>query len=63
MARALRIKFEGALYHVTSRGNEKRAIFKDDRDRLRLLEILKLSLKNYQVVLYCYVLMQNHYLC
>ena len=61
MARALRIKFEGALYHVTSRGNEKRAIFKDDRDRLRLLEILKLSLKNYQVVLYCYVLMQNHY--
>ena len=61
MARALRIQFEGALYHLTSRGNEKRAIFKDDRDRLRLLEILKLSLKNYQVVLYCYVLMQNHY--
>jgi putative transposase len=61
MARALRIQFEGALYHITSRGNEKRDIFKDDTDRLRLLEILKLSLKNYQVVLYCYVLMQNHY--
>jgi putative transposase len=61
MARALRIQFDGALYHVTSRGNEKRAIFKDNRDRLRLLEILKLSLSNYQVLLYCYVLMQNHY--
>jgi putative transposase len=61
MARALRIQFEGALYHVTSRGNEKREIFKDDVDRSRLLEILKLSLNTYQVVLYSYVLMQNHY--
>ena len=61
MARALRIQFEGALYHITCRGNEKREIFKDDSDRLRFLETLKLSLNNYQVVLYCYVLMQNHY--
>ena len=61
MVRALRIKFKGAFYHITSRGNEKRAIFKDDPDRFRLLDILKLSLNNYQVALYCYVLMQNHY--
>ncbi len=61
MARALRIQFEGALYHITCRGNEKRDIFKDDSDRLRFLETLKLSLDNYQVLLYCYILMQNHY--
>lgn len=61
MARALRIQFEGALYHITSRGNEKREIFKDDADRVRLLDILELSLSNYQVLLYCYILMQNHY--
>ena len=30
MARLLRIEFDGALYHVTSRGNERKAIFKDD---------------------------------
>ncbi|MBW1716378.1 MAG: transposase [Deltaproteobacteria bacterium] len=61
MARALRIQFDGALYHLTCRGNEKREIFKDDTDRLRFLETLELSLNNYQVVLYCYILMQNHY--
>ena len=27
MARALRIEYEGAFYHVTSRGNERKKIF------------------------------------
>jgi REP element-mobilizing transposase RayT len=35
MARPLRIIYEGAVYHVTLRGNERRAIFRDDRDRER----------------------------
>jgi REP element-mobilizing transposase RayT/DNA-binding transcriptional ArsR family regulator len=61
MARALRIQFEGAVYQITSRGNEKREIFKDDADRLRFLEILEHSLNTYQVLLYCYLLMENHY--
>jgi len=33
MARPLRIEYDGALYHLTSRGNERKAIFKDDADR------------------------------
>ena len=33
MARALRITFPGAFYHVTSRGNERKAVFKSKRDR------------------------------
>jgi putative transposase len=33
MARPLRIEYDGALYHVTSRGNDRKAIFKDDSDR------------------------------
>jgi hypothetical protein len=33
MARPLRIEYPGAYYHVTSRGNERKAIFRDDRDR------------------------------
>jgi REP element-mobilizing transposase RayT len=40
MARSLRIKFEGALYHVFSRGQRREAIFVEDRDRERFMELL-----------------------
>ena len=33
MARTQRIECEGAVYHVTARGNERQAIFFDDVDR------------------------------
>ena len=33
MARPQRIEYEGAVYHVTARGHERRAIFRDDADR------------------------------
>ena len=36
MARQLRLEFEGALYHLTARGNEQREIFLDDTDRMIL---------------------------
>ena len=41
MARALRITFPGAFYHVTSRGNERKAVFKGKRDREKFLEYLE----------------------
>ena len=31
MARPLRIECAGVLYHVTSRGNERKPIYRDDR--------------------------------
>ena len=34
MGRAWRIEYEGGLYHVLSRGNERKDIFRDDRDLL-----------------------------
>ena len=40
MARPLRIEYDGALSHLTSRGNERKAIFKDDADRQLFLETL-----------------------
>lgn len=40
MARPLRIEFAGALYHLTSRGDRQEAIYEDDEDRYRFLEIL-----------------------
>jgi hypothetical protein len=33
MARPLRIEFAGALYHITARGNDRKAIYLDDVDR------------------------------
>lgn len=61
MARALRIQIAGAYYHVTCRGNERKAIFRDDTDRQAFLDRLQSSLAIYQVELHAYVLMDNHF--
>ena len=61
MARPLRIQFPGAVYHITCRGNERRDIFRDDKDRTTFLDILARSLKIYEVNLFSYVLMENHF--
>jgi REP element-mobilizing transposase RayT len=61
MARPLRIDYPDAYYHVTCRGNERKDIFKDDRDRNVFLEKLQASLEIYSVRLHAYVLMTNHF--
>ena len=61
MARALRIQYAGAYYHVTCRGNERRAIYRDDQDRRLFKEKLKQSMDIYGVYLHGYVLMSNHF--
>lgn len=61
MARALRIQFEGAIYHVTSRGNERRAIYRSVGDRVRFVETLAENVEAHHIRLYAYVLMPNHY--
>jgi len=61
MTRPLRILIPGAFYHVTCRGNERRAIYRDDRDRSLFLEKLRGSLATYDVELHAYVLMSNHF--
>ena len=40
MARPLRIEFAGALYHVMSRGNERKPMVRDDADREKRLDWL-----------------------
>ena len=40
MARPLRIEYEGAVYHVTSRSNAKQDIYVNNEDRNAFLEIL-----------------------
>ncbi len=60
MARPLRIEFEGALYHVMSRGNERRAIVRDDVDREQRLDWLRRTVESYGWNLHAFCLMTNH---
>jgi REP element-mobilizing transposase RayT len=61
MARPLRIEHPGGWYHVTSRGNERRAIFRDDRDRAHFLELLENMVARFDLRVHGFVLMDNHY--
>jgi putative transposase len=60
MARPLRIEVPGALYHVTARGNERKAIFRDDADRAKYLERLAHYRERFGFRLLAYCLMGNH---
>jgi putative transposase len=61
MARQLRLEFPGAIYHVTSRGNARQAIFLDDHDRLNFLDILGNIIGRSNWLCHAYCLMDNHY--
>lgn len=61
MARQLRLEFEGALYHVTARGNARQPIFQDDADRQRFLDLLGQETRQQRWRCYAYCLMDNHY--
>lgn len=61
MVRPLRIKYPGATYHITARGNELAEIFRDGRDYQMLLEQMRLAQECHALVIHAYVLMRNHY--
>ena len=61
MARPLRIEVAGGWYHVTARGNERRAVFRDDPDRRHFLELLGEMAQRFSLAVHAYVLMNNHY--
>ncbi|MBI2985504.1 MAG: transposase [Deltaproteobacteria bacterium] len=61
MARPLRIEYPGAYYHVTSRGNEQKPIFRDNQDRGKFLDLLGRAAEQFHLRVHAYVLMGNHY--
>jgi len=61
MARPLRIDQEDTFYHVLNRGNERRAIFRDDHDREGFLDRLGRCSERFSLRVYAYVLMGNHF--
>jgi len=61
MGRAWRIEYEGAFYHILSRGNEQGDIFYDNTDRGRFLDTIGELSERFAVDIFAYVLMDNHY--
>lgn len=61
MARPLRLEYPGALYHATSRGNAREAVYADDQDRVVFLDVLASTVGQFRWRMYAYCLMGNHY--
>ncbi len=61
MARRLRLEFSGALYHVTSRGDGREAIYGGDGDRRMFLGLLAEVCERFNWWGHAYCLMTNHY--
>jgi len=61
MSRPWRIEYEGALYHLLSRGNERSDIFMDEKDRSSFLDAVGEMSQRFDIDIFAYVLMDNHY--
>ncbi len=61
MARPIRVEFEGAVYHLTARGNERQRIYRDDEDRKLFLATLEQCIGQHGLRVHGFCLMPNHY--
>lgn len=61
MGRKNRIIYEGAIYHIYQRGNNKEYIFQDDKIKTFILKYLKEYNKKFDYEVLAYVIMNNHY--
>ncbi len=61
MARSFRVEYSGATYHVTSRGNARQAIYKDDADCRAFLMTLEAVGERFNWRCHAYCLMGNHF--
>ena len=61
MPRKNNIIYEGAIYHIYQRGNNKEFIFQDDNIKTFILKYLKEYNKKFDDELLAYVIMDNHY--
>ena len=61
MSRPLRIEYAGALYHVTSRGNERKPIYREEVDFTLFLDVLAEVCDRFNWVIHSWCLMTNDY--
>jgi REP element-mobilizing transposase RayT len=60
VARPLRIEVSGGLYHVIARGNERKAVFRDDGDRTKYLDRIAIYRERFRFRLLAFCLMDKH---
>jgi REP element-mobilizing transposase RayT len=60
MARAQRVHYPGAVYHVIARGNNKEPILSSDRGKNYYLGLIKKYKERFPFNLYGYAIMDNH---
>jgi putative transposase len=61
MARQLRIEYEGAIYHLLNRGDQREEIFRDELDRKNFLQTLERTCTKTGWQVHAYCLMNNHF--
>ena len=61
MSRPLRIEYDGACYHVINRGNRQETVFHNSEDCKIFLEKLIYFAEVYEVIIYSYCIMPNHF--
>jgi putative transposase len=61
MARKLRVEYPGAIYHVMNRGDRREPIFRNDKDRLGLLDTLAEACGKTAWQVHALCLMLNHF--
>jgi putative transposase len=61
MSRPLRVLIPDGWYHVMARGNERKTVFRDDRDCKHFLELLGQLPERFELNVAAYALMGNHY--
>ncbi len=57
----MRLEFPHALYHLTSRGNARQKVVRDDRDRHAWLAMLEQEIARFGWLCHAYCLTDNHY--
>jgi len=60
MSRPWRIEYEGALYHLLSRGKQHGDIFVNEKDRRSFLDTVGEMSERFDIDVFAYVFMDNH---
>ncbi|MBZ2175890.1 transposase [Schnuerera sp. xch1] len=61
MGRRLRIEYYGAVYHIIQKGNNGEHVFKEEEDKINILEILSETKEICDFKIFAYIVMDNHY--
>jgi REP element-mobilizing transposase RayT len=61
MARALKIEFPNAFYHVMSRGQNRQTLFFSPEDFNIFINLIRTEVKKFNIKIFAFCLMTNHY--